>query len=328
MTTLAKSVSLNPGQSQQVTFEVRPQEAGVYGVNVDGLTGSFTAKPPLGEGEKTIQVIDLKWVESPPFIGGDTYHYDLTLRNLWSEPETATVGLWKEPWGREGGWNHCKLEGFEQKTFLCGANTPAEEGRYWAYLKLCAFDKVNYLTQVGLIQEVIQNPDALIPLGAPPSYPNWSGLKDFPVPSTHWPSSIYAETIRLPMVSRSHSTEGELVVKLLSPLDYYQLPGVFRIGGTEQRYVDGKPPKSATLYMYQIWLDYGQMESVLLTTSDPSSLYTLPVVFPKTTKSVGRYPITFRMSVMGGGAFGYFMWSPEPRRFHRDVLLGYINVGA
>lgn len=38
---LTKSVTLNPGQSEDVQFVVTPHEAGVYGVNVDGLTGSF-----------------------------------------------------------------------------------------------------------------------------------------------------------------------------------------------------------------------------------------------------------------------------------------------
>lgn len=46
MTVLTKSVTLNPGQSQQVPFQVTPQSAGQYSVDVDGLSGSFTAVPP------------------------------------------------------------------------------------------------------------------------------------------------------------------------------------------------------------------------------------------------------------------------------------------
>lgn len=48
MTTLTKEVTLNPGQSQPVSFQVTPQEVGTYSVNVDGLTGSFEAiSPPI-----------------------------------------------------------------------------------------------------------------------------------------------------------------------------------------------------------------------------------------------------------------------------------------
>lgn len=43
MTVLSKTVTLNPGQSQPVGFQVVPTEAGLYQVSVDGLTGGFTA---------------------------------------------------------------------------------------------------------------------------------------------------------------------------------------------------------------------------------------------------------------------------------------------
>lgn len=43
MTVLTKTVTLSPGQSQQVSFQVIPTEAGLYQVLVNGLTGSFTA---------------------------------------------------------------------------------------------------------------------------------------------------------------------------------------------------------------------------------------------------------------------------------------------
>lgn len=46
MTTLTKPVTLNPGHSQQVSFQVVPTEAGPYQVSVNGLTGGFTAIPP------------------------------------------------------------------------------------------------------------------------------------------------------------------------------------------------------------------------------------------------------------------------------------------
>lgn len=41
MTILTKTVTLNPGESEEVTFVITPQEAGVSSVDVDGLTGRF-----------------------------------------------------------------------------------------------------------------------------------------------------------------------------------------------------------------------------------------------------------------------------------------------
>ena len=38
----AKTVTLEPGESRMVSFEVTPTELGVYSVSVDGLTGSFS----------------------------------------------------------------------------------------------------------------------------------------------------------------------------------------------------------------------------------------------------------------------------------------------
>lgn len=46
MVTLTKDVTLSPGESKVVPFEVIPTEAKVYSVNVDGLTGSFRAVSP------------------------------------------------------------------------------------------------------------------------------------------------------------------------------------------------------------------------------------------------------------------------------------------
>jgi hypothetical protein len=58
-----EEVTLNPGESQKVCFEVIPTEAGVYIVSVDGLSGSFTAKeqeqwPVLDFGNIIIRSID------------------------------------------------------------------------------------------------------------------------------------------------------------------------------------------------------------------------------------------------------------------------------
>lgn len=58
MTTLTKPVTLSPGQSQQVSFQVTPQVAGVYSVSVDGLTGSFEATEVVGLATIEGQVTD------------------------------------------------------------------------------------------------------------------------------------------------------------------------------------------------------------------------------------------------------------------------------
>ena len=47
---MQKSVSLQPGESKQVTFTVTPQVVGVHAVSVDGLSGSFTVlEPPTAQ---------------------------------------------------------------------------------------------------------------------------------------------------------------------------------------------------------------------------------------------------------------------------------------
>jgi len=43
-----KTVSIAPSESQTVNFTVVREDAGVYGVSINGLTGSFTVVPPLG----------------------------------------------------------------------------------------------------------------------------------------------------------------------------------------------------------------------------------------------------------------------------------------
>lgn len=41
---LRKSVTLNPGEQKQVTFEIKPTEARIYQATIDGLAGSFSAE--------------------------------------------------------------------------------------------------------------------------------------------------------------------------------------------------------------------------------------------------------------------------------------------
>lgn len=53
-----QTVTLQPGESKAVSFEVTPHEARTYQVSVDGLTGSFTAWAPVGQANIYGQVSD------------------------------------------------------------------------------------------------------------------------------------------------------------------------------------------------------------------------------------------------------------------------------
>lgn len=63
MTKYYEEVTLNPGESKGVSFEVIPTEVGNYSVSIDGLGGSFVAKeaeesPVLDFGDIIIRSID------------------------------------------------------------------------------------------------------------------------------------------------------------------------------------------------------------------------------------------------------------------------------
>jgi len=50
-----QTVTLQPGESKQVVFEAIPQQAKVYQVSIDGLTGSFVAvMPPVASLRGTV----------------------------------------------------------------------------------------------------------------------------------------------------------------------------------------------------------------------------------------------------------------------------------
>ena len=47
---MQKTITLNPGESKEVSFTITPQTVGVHSVSVDGLSGSFTVlEPPTAE---------------------------------------------------------------------------------------------------------------------------------------------------------------------------------------------------------------------------------------------------------------------------------------
>ncbi|MBA7696413.1 hypothetical protein ES703_105060 [subsurface metagenome] len=277
---------------------------------------------PAGYGRKAIQVVGLKWVESQPFMADGRwtrYHYDITLENLWSQAESVTTGLWWEPWWMEGGWNDCLLEGFEQRTCRGAVRVPAEQETNHAMLHLAAFGKHHYLP--GLAMETVQNPDALIPIGSPATYSAWSGLKDFPVPYSHYQPGFQIKAIRLPYPSG----QGELIVDLLSPSDYDKFVGqVCFMSPTEKRCgLSRISIYPVNRYLYIINISGTKGIQLVLTEDDPSGLYTIPFEF---SKASGKHPVTISATIwVGGDPEGHYLfWSPEVYRYHRYCLLGYI----
>lgn len=75
---MQKSVSLQPGESKQVTFTVTPQVVGVHAVSVDGLSGSFTALPP-----PSLQLVEARFDDGQPMTKkpGDTFRVTLKIKN-------------------------------------------------------------------------------------------------------------------------------------------------------------------------------------------------------------------------------------------------------
>ena len=72
-----QSVTLQPGESKTVSFEVTPTEAKSYSVSVDGLSGSFRAtEMPVAD----IRVEDLTITPSEVYIG-EAVTIGVTVRN-------------------------------------------------------------------------------------------------------------------------------------------------------------------------------------------------------------------------------------------------------
>lgn len=84
MPTLSKTVTLSPGQSRQVSFQVVPKEVGIYGVSVDGLTGSFRAIPPT-----EARVASIIWTGESDAIGLEYWFNLPTVRLILPTPAEA-----------------------------------------------------------------------------------------------------------------------------------------------------------------------------------------------------------------------------------------------
>ena len=84
-----KTVTLEPGESKAVSFEVRPTELGVYSVNVDGLTGSFSVTAiPVAD----IRVSDLV-IEPREVYVGETVSISVIATNIGTAAGSRTITL-------------------------------------------------------------------------------------------------------------------------------------------------------------------------------------------------------------------------------------------
>jgi len=84
---MQKTITLNPGESKEVSFTITPQTVGVHSVSVDGLSGSFTVlEPPTAE----FLVSDL--VISPAqCYPGELVSISVTVRNIGLVAGSYTV---------------------------------------------------------------------------------------------------------------------------------------------------------------------------------------------------------------------------------------------
>jgi len=79
---MQKTITLNPGESKEVSFTITPQTVGVHSVSVDGLSGSFSVlEPPAAQ----FLVSDL--VISPAqCYPGELVSISVTVRNIGLRP--------------------------------------------------------------------------------------------------------------------------------------------------------------------------------------------------------------------------------------------------
>lgn len=77
-TVLERTVTLNPGESRIVPFEVTPTETGTYYVSVDGLTGSFKA---AGMAEH-VYVSGIRWSRVTRCDTAYTHRFEIDVQNV------------------------------------------------------------------------------------------------------------------------------------------------------------------------------------------------------------------------------------------------------
>jgi len=137
-----QQITLNPGESKQVSFEATPHEARTYQVSVDGLKGSFTAvaAPAVEITRITVNPTELTSAkheyETSLGLGfwGDPFTISITFSNpfdtdVWVRPDFALGKLTGEPLKYVGD----VLQGFDAKKLLYFRlllDSPAIQGDY------------------------------------------------------------------------------------------------------------------------------------------------------------------------------------------------------
>lgn len=84
-----KTITLNPGKSQEVVFEVSPTAPGTYGVRLNGLSGTFTV---IEQGEAEF-VVDSLVIQPNPVEVGEIVLISCRVTNIGNEAGTKTVNL-------------------------------------------------------------------------------------------------------------------------------------------------------------------------------------------------------------------------------------------
>ena len=84
---MQKTISLNPGESKEVSFTITPQTVGVHSVSVDGLSGSFSVlEPPAAQ----FVVSDLI-ITPAQCYPGELVSISVTVRNIGLVAGSYTV---------------------------------------------------------------------------------------------------------------------------------------------------------------------------------------------------------------------------------------------
>ena len=84
---MQKTITLNPGESKEVSFTITPQTVGVHSVSVDGLSGSFSVlEPPAAQ----FVVSDLI-IAPTQCYPGELVSISVTVRNIGLVAGSYTV---------------------------------------------------------------------------------------------------------------------------------------------------------------------------------------------------------------------------------------------
>ena len=84
---MQKTITLNPGESKEVSFTTTPQTVGVHSVSVDGLSGSFSVlEPPAAQ----FVVSDLI-ITPAQCYPGELVSISVTVRNIGLVAGSYTV---------------------------------------------------------------------------------------------------------------------------------------------------------------------------------------------------------------------------------------------